>query len=54
MFGGLQLWSNAKFFFFFTKDVNESSKFKIDVDEIEDHNSNVRRQETRKKSRKRH
>ena len=32
---------------FFTRDVNESSKFKVDVDEVENHNLKVRRLESR-------
>ena len=44
MLVGLEIWPKAKNFF--TKDVSESSKFNIDVDEVEYYNLKVRRQET--------
>ena len=46
--GGLKFGRRPKILF--SKDVSESSKFNIDVDEVEYYNLKVRRQETRIKS----
>ena len=50
MLEGLEIWPKTKIIF--TKDVSESSKFNIDVDEVEYYNLKVIRQETKIKSRK--